>query len=298
MRRWLTAILLLVLLGGSAAQVLAQESAFPAMPLEELGLPELVIESDGVTISAPDSLEAGRYFLELDNASESASIAIEFYRAPDDTDAATLIPAFQEAAATNQPPPGFFDMQISGGVSATPGRDGQAVIDLPAGSWLAAAYVYGDGENRVLTQLITVTGDIGKPDDPESDIDVNFEDFAFDFGSGLRAGNLVWELENDGAQPHFIAIYAYPGELTTDGVNAAIAATYGSSTVPVNPAAAPIDLELLVEVGGSGTMSPGVEAWLQLELPPGSYLALCQVADQQSGLPHSALGQFAVFNVT
>lgn len=297
MRRWLIAILLLVILAGSAVPVLAQENAFPAMPLDELGLPELVIESDGVTMAAPTSLEAGRYFLEFDNASETASIAVEFYRAPDGVDAATLIPAFQEAAATSQPPPGFYDTRISGGVSATPGHDGQAVIDLTAGSWLVAAFVYGAAEDGLLIQPITVTGDIGDPDDPESDVDVNFEDFAFDFGSGLRAGNLVWELENDGAQPHFISFYSYPGELTTDGVNAAIAATYGSSTMPVNPAATPIDLGLLVEIGASGTMSAGVEAWLQLDLPPGTYLALCQVADQESGLPHSALGQFAVFTV-
>ena len=30
---------------------------------------------------------------------------------------------------------------------------------------------------------------------------------------------------------------------------------------------------------------------------PGAYLALCQVADRESGLPHSVLGQFVVFTV-
>jgi hypothetical protein len=268
------------------------------MPLEELGLPEVVVETDGVTMSAPSELEAGRHYLELDNASPSASIAVEFYRAPDESSAAEMIPAFQEAAATNQPPPGFYDNLIAGGVSAEPGRTGQAVIDLPAGSWLAAVFVYGDGEAGFLTQPIEVSGDFGDPDDPEADVDVNFEDFSFDFGTGLRAGDLVWELENDGAQPHFISIYTYPGELTTEGVNAAIAAAYGSSAEPVDPLATPIDLEQLVEIGGSGTMSSGTEAWLQLDLPPGTYLALCQVADQEFGLPHSALGQFAVFTIT
>lgn len=298
MRRWLLATLLLCSLVGGAARVEAQENAFPAMPLDELGLPEVIVETDGVTMTAPAELEADRYYLELDNASATASIAVEFYRAPDGSSATDLIPSFQEAAATNQPPPGFYDALISGGVSAEPGRTGQAVIDLPAGSWIAAVFVYGGDEDGFLAQPIEVSGEFGDPDDPDSDVDVNFEDFSFDFGSGLRAGNLVWELENDGAQPHFISIYAYPGELTAEGVNAAIAAVYGTSAEPVDPAAIPIDLGQLVEIGGSGTMSPGAEAWLQLDLPPGAYLALCQVADRDSGLPHSALGQFAVFTVT
>ncbi len=296
MRRYLLATMLLVSLIGGGAIAQAQESAFPAMPLDELGLPELVVTTDGTTMSLPSELEAGRYYLELENASAAASIAIEFYRMPDGTAAADLIPSFQEAAATAQPPPGFYENLISGGVSSEPGRTGRAVIDLPAGSWIAAAFIYG-GVDGFLAQPIEVTGDYGDPNDPDSDVDVNFEDFAFDFGNGLRAGNLVWELENDGAQPHFISIYSYPGELTAAGVNAAIATAYGTSAEPVDPEVTPIDLEQLVEIGGSGTMSVDTEAWLQLDLPPGTYLALCQVADLDSGLPHSALGQFAVFTV-
>lgn len=297
MRRWLIALLLLVALSAGASRTIAQETAFPAMPLDELGLPELIVETDGVTMSAPSELEADRYYLELDNASATNSIAVEFYRAPEGTAAADLIPAFQEAAATNQPPPGFYDSLIAGGVSAGPGRAGQAVIDLPPGSWIAAVFVYGAGEEGFLAQPIEVTGEFPDADDPDSDVDVNFEDFAFEFGSGLRAGDLVWELENDGDQPHFISVYSYPGDLTAEGVNAALATVFGTSPGPVDPSVTPIDLGQLVEIGGSGTMSPDTEAWLQLDLPPGTYLALCQVADRDSGLPHSALGQFAVFTV-
>lgn len=296
MRRWMLATMLLVSLIGGAAQARAQESAFPAMPLDELGLPEVVVQTDGTTMSAPSALEAGRYYLELDNTSAAASIAVEFYQAPEGATAAELIPPFQEAAATDQPPPGFYDTLISGGVSAEPGRSGRAVIDLSPGSWIVAVFVYGGGTG-FLAQPLDVTGELGDPDDPDSDVDVNFEDFSFDFGNGLRSGNLVWELENDGVQPHFISIYTYPGELTEAGVNAAIAAAYGTSAEPVDSAAIPVDLEQLVEIGGSGTMSTDTEAWLQLDLPPGTYLALCQVADRDSGLPHSALGQFAVFTV-
>jgi hypothetical protein len=80
-------------------------------------------------------------------------------------------------------------------------------------------------------------------------------------------------------------------------VNAALFYSYGTAPQPVDAGAIAIDLGELVEVGGSGTMSAGTEAWLQLDLPAGTYLALCQVADRESGLPHAALGQFFIFSV-
>jgi hypothetical protein len=297
MRRWLLVSVLLCSALGAIAPASAQDVAFPAMPLDELGLPELVVSTDGATLAAPTELDAGRYFLEVDNNSADTSVAVEFYRAPDGVAAVDLIPGFQDAAALDQPPPDFYDLLIAGGVSTEADGRGQAVIDLPAGSWILAAFVYGGGADGLLAQAIEVTGDIGDPDDPDADVDLNFEDFSFDLEEDLRAGNLVWELENDGAQPHFISIYTYPGELTDAAVNAALFNAYGTAPQPVDPAVTPIDLGQLVEVGGSGTMSADVAAWLQLDLPAGTYLALCQVADRDSGLPHAALGQFLIFTV-
>ena len=298
MRRWLIVLFLIASsLSGGFASARAQDNAFPAMPLDELGLPEVLVSTDGATLSAPTSVEAGRVFLQVENDSDGASVAVEFYRAPQGTSAADLIPGFQDAAALDQPPPDFYDMLIAGGVTAEAGGRGQAVIDLPAGSWIAAAFVYGNGADALLTQAVEVTGEIGDPDDPDADIDLNFEDFSFDLEERVPAADQVWELENDGEQPHFISIYSYPGELTEAAVNAALFDAYGTAPDPVDPAATPIDLGALVEVGGSGTMSAGTEAWLQLDLPKGTYLALCQVADRESGLPHAALGQFVIFTV-
>ncbi len=296
MRRWLLVSLLLCSLFAGGAVARAGDDAFPAMPLDELGLPEVLVATDGATLSAPASLDAGRYFLQVDN-NATASVAVEFYRAPEGASAADLIPGFQDAAALDQPPPDFYDLLIAGGVTAEAGGHGQAVIDLPAGSWIAAAFVYGNGADGLLTQAVDVTGDIGDPDDPDSDIDLNFEDFSFDMEERVPAGDQVWELENDGEQPHFISIYSYGGELTEAAVNAALFDAYGTAPQPVDAGAIPIDLGELVEVGGSGTMSAGTEAWLQLDLPAGTYLALCQVADRESGLPHAALGQFFIFSV-
>src|SRR6478752_651727 len=173
LRRWLFAFLLFGSVLGGFSLARAQDDAFPAMPLDELGLPEVLVATDGATLSAPASLDAGRYFLQVDN-NATASVAVEFYRAPEGASPADLIPGFQDAAALDQPPPDFYDLLIAGGVTAEAGGHGQAVI---------------------------VTGDIGDPDDPDSDIDLNFEDFSFDMEERVPAGDQVWELENDGEQP-------------------------------------------------------------------------------------------------
>ena len=235
MRRWLLVSLLLCSMFAGGAVARAEDDAFPAMPLDELGLPEVVVSTDGATLSAPASLDAGRYFLQVDN-NATASVAVEFYRAPEGASAADLIPGFQDAAALDQPPPDFYDLLIAGGVTAEAGGHGQAVIDLPAGCWIAAAFVYGNGADGLLTQAVDVTGDIGDPDDPDSDIDLNFEDFSFDMEERVPAGDQVWELENDGEQPHFISIYSYGGELTEAAVNAALFDAYGTAPQPVDAA--------------------------------------------------------------
>ncbi|MCA9860533.1 MAG: hypothetical protein KC438_12460, partial [Thermomicrobiales bacterium] len=181
MRRWLMVLMLATLSIGGMAEARAQEGAFPATPLRQLGLPELPIVTADSAMSVPPELDAGRYFLTVENVSAAGSIAIEFYRAPDGMAAVDMVPAFMDAAAANQTPAGFYDALITGGVVANAGSHGEAVIDLPAGSWLVVGYAFGEGQDGVVWQTTEVTGDIGDPEDPDSDVDVNLEDFAFDF---------------------------------------------------------------------------------------------------------------------
>lgn len=55
----------------------------------------------------------------------------------------------------------------------------------------------------------------------------------------------------------------------------------------------PFDVE-----GGAGALNPGGgEEWFSLDLPPGSYIAFCLVPDDETGLPHAAMGMVQAFTV-
>ncbi len=51
--------------------------------------------------------------------------------------------------------------------------------------------------------------------------------------------------------------------------------------------------------GGAGAIAPGGQEWLRMNLPPGNYVAVCFVPDDQPPhAPHAALGMVAGFTVT
>jgi hypothetical protein len=44
-------------------------------------------------------------------------------------------------------------------------------------------------------------------------------------------------------------------------------------------------------------LSAGVDGYMTVDLQPGQYLAICNIPDPQSGLPHSKLGMVRAFTV-
>ncbi len=51
------------------------------------------------------------------------------------------------------------------------------------------------------------------------------------------------------------------------------------------------------EVGGSSAISPGQTAWIETDLGPGTYVALCEVPDIKTGMPHALMGMITQFTV-
>jgi hypothetical protein len=47
------------------------------------------------------------------------------------------------------------------------------------------------------------------------------------------------------------------------------------------------------EAGGLGAIAPGTDAFVDLDLSPGTYAFVCFVPDQKTGQPHFALGMAA-----
>ncbi len=51
------------------------------------------------------------------------------------------------------------------------------------------------------------------------------------------------------------------------------------------------------EVGGAQGMANGYSAFVNLDLTPGQYIALCFIPDPETGQPHVALGMLSSFTV-
>lgn len=58
------------------------------------------------------------------------------------------------------------------------------------------------------------------------------------------------------------------------------------------------DISQLDLVFDSSPLSSGMTNWLQLDLEPGHYVALCFFPDRATGMPHALLGAIKVFTVT
>jgi len=52
-----------------------------------------------------------------------------------------------------------------------------------------------------------------------------------------------------------------------------------------------------VNVGGAAGLAPGQSQWIELNLKPGTYVALCLIPDVRTGLPHAFEGMLTVFVV-
>ena len=113
-----------------------------------------------------------------------------------------------------------------------------------------------------------------------------------DLPQRVAPGPQVWAVTTTGEQPHELALLQAPEGTTFDEVMA-ILATPPDATPPPGE----LGFMDLAPVGGVGYLSPGQTAWGVFDLAPGAYVALCFVPDQETGMPHAAMGMVTVFTV-
>ena len=294
----LTLLLALTLGLGSVA---AQE-ATPAGEslLAELGYPELVVTTDGTDFTVPAEVEAGRYRLVLENTGEGGA-DIELYQLPEGLTFDDLVAIFAEADEAETPPDVFYELVINGGVSSEAGGTGDVVLDLTPGEWAFNLYSFNEetGEEVNLPKAVTVTGEMPALDEPEVAAEVGLIDFDFEIPDGIAAGPQIWKVVNNGAQPHHLILAQVPDETTEEQVLELINAFFGPPATPAagaTPAEPALGFEDYVEVGFTGVLSTGQANWLEFDLAPGTYAALCFIPTPD-GEPHVMLGMIEVFTV-
>jgi len=216
--------------------------------------------------------------------------------------------------ALGQSPEAIFGLgRFVGGPSvAAPGGQTQVILDLEPGQYVALCFVESpDGvphlaKGMVQSFEVASGGTPPAATEPQAASTVVLRDFTFELPAQIAAGPQVWEVVNEGPQPHEIALLKLAEGVAPVQVQGMIVGPSASPEADhemASPAAAPEGSPAAAgpppfePVGGMQALASGLRGWIVLDLEPGNYLAVCFVPDPASGQPHAELGMVASFSV-
>lgn len=195
------------------------------------------------------------------------------------------------ASPEGRVPDWFYQSTAVGGPFAPPGGLNQVLVNLAPGSY----GVLNPGTRIVAALEVTAGGDatpVG-PLEPAADVAVEMREYTYvGLPQRVASGPQIWAVTTTGEQPHELALLQAPEGTTFDEVMAVLAAPPDATPLPGK-----LGFMDLVPVGGVGYLSAGQTAWGLFNLQPGTYVALCFVPDQETGMPHAAMGMITVFTV-
>jgi len=246
--------------------------------------PEIIITANDYTFGVPAQVEAGLVSVTLKNEGQEPH-HVQLARLNDGVD----IAQFQEALQTG---PEAFDLVTWAGGPATvdPGASQTVTVDLTTGTYLLLCFVpdHEGTPHMALGQLASM--EVVEPAEPRANVSqpkagkvVKMLDFSYVLPAEVNAGSQVWEIVNEGDQPHEINLIKLANGKTMDDVAAFMHAPQGAP--PFSNA------------GGLQGIDPGESGWLYLDLTAGTYVALCHIPDPASGHTHEELGMVIPFSV-
>jgi hypothetical protein len=281
--------LLLSLPAQIAAQDLETTPRASNSSLAGLGYPELLVRVNGDAFEMPETIvSSGRTLVRLENQDEESWHGF-MLQVPDGVTAEQVVADLGPEAEA--PPPWMFEAIYPGFPGETlPDQTSLALVDLIPGRYIVLSDT---------VQQFEVVGDAATPsatleaEDSIVDGTVRLFEFNFQFPDTLVAGRQLWAVTNAGREPHELLLARSPQPVTTEQVMELLAGESEDAT-PTGGGPSFADFE---PVGGLGWLSPGLTAWTEVDLTPGTYVALCFVYDPETGLPHVAMGMVAVFTV-
>ncbi len=233
----------------------------------------------------PSSLSAGLTTVQLHNQGP-APHQLQLLRLRDGVTADQAL----AAAKTGNPGALLSLATVAGGPNAVAtGHDQQVTVDLLAGTYLEVCFVPDpDGVSHVakgMVSVLTVSGSPQPAKPPTAVATAKLSDFKFALPTPFN-GHGTLQVINNGPQPHELTILALaPGRTVADAV-----AFFGEATHTGPPP--------FTDAGGLGAIGAGQTAWVDLDLAPGDYAAVCLVPDPATGKPHLMLGMSAAFTVS
>lgn len=181
-------------------------------------------------------------------------------------------------------------VSLVGGPSVIdPNGNASVTMNLAPGQYMILCFLPDtDGVPHLakgMVSMMTVKGSgASTAAEPKADVTVNAADFHYSMPAQVKAGKQVWKFINDGPQPHEIVIMKLEDGKTPEDVFAFFAKPDGKPP--------------FMDLGGMQGLTKGAApAFINFDLQPGNYIALCNIPDPATGKSHAELGMVMPFAV-
>lgn len=279
-------ILLAISLSGCGKSKKSTASSGSTTSTAPAAVTTMDITAKEYTFDGPNSVQEGYVKINLTNAGTQDHQA-QFLRLQD----GKTLQDFAAAGAAD--PTGGKALALTDGAAGvnviTPGTVEKGVSKLRAGNWLMVCFVPApDGVPHLAKGMIrpfVVTSPASSATAPTSTASATAANFKYPILPAFKSGTSTLEFKNTSAdQPHELTIVKMAAGKTVADAKAFFA----------SPAGPPP----FTSAGGAPAIAPGDTAWVDVDLTPGSYVALCHVPDPATHKEHLALGMIQQFTVT
>jgi hypothetical protein len=259
--------------------------------LAGMGYPELHITVNDDGFEVPARIDAGRTLIVYENSGQESRHSL-LMQLPEGTDPEQAQEEIH--AESEEPPEWLLSATFPGFAGETlPGETSMVVIDLAPGPHMLV------DDFVAAFEVVAAAGETdAKPavtDEPASDATVDLFEYGFMFPETVTPGRQVWEITNSGEKPHELLLAWSPEPVTAAQILELL--TNESEDENATPVGGGPSFAEIEPVGGMGWLSPGAVGWTEVELRPGTYIAMCFVFDDETGMLHVEQGMADVFTV-
>jgi hypothetical protein len=277
----------------AAALALPRASrAAQATPDAAADLPALDITLTDNAFAFPQPFTAGRYRVTVTNAGTSTASHSGLGKIPDrvtDAQYQEWLDSLQRTDGTDGQTDALTwdDIEFVGMPDwAQPGKPSTGVVDLAPGRY----FIFDPFSSRGLLQL-TIDGEFAAAAEPAADLTVTLKEMEIVLpDTAFTTKPVRWKIENTGAMSHEVAVIPLSPDFTEDDLKLLFTLPEDATPPPGTPE---FDYQPIAAIG---ILAKGHTSWLDVQLPPGHYLAACFLPFG-TGYPHAMDGMYHFFDV-